>query len=48
MHPGKRKRKNASAMKLVGKLVAVFRRAAGLTQTPAEVRTAFRIASPPG
>lgn len=33
MHPGKRKRKNASAMKLVGKLVAVFRRAAGLTQT---------------
>ncbi|MFG3533080.1 Scr1 family TA system antitoxin-like transcriptional regulator [Streptomyces sp. NPDC047917] len=33
MHPGKRKRKNASALKLVGKLVAVFRRAAGLTQT---------------
>ncbi|WP_329591388.1 helix-turn-helix transcriptional regulator [Streptomyces sp. NBC_01362] len=33
MHPGKRKRKNASAMKLVGKLVALFRRAAGLTQS---------------
>ncbi|AXG78468.1 helix-turn-helix domain-containing protein [Streptomyces paludis] len=32
MHPRKRPRKNASAMKLVGKLVARFREAAGLTQ----------------
>lgn len=32
MHPRNRQRKNASAMKLVGKLVAVFRVAAGLTQ----------------
>ncbi|MFD3654771.1 Scr1 family TA system antitoxin-like transcriptional regulator [Streptomyces sp. NPDC058620] len=32
MHPRKRQRKNASAMKLVGKLVGVFRTAAGLTQ----------------
>ncbi|MDT0431875.1 MULTISPECIES: helix-turn-helix domain-containing protein [Streptomyces] len=32
MHPRKRQRKNASAMKLVGKLVGLFRVAAGLTQ----------------
>ncbi|GAA2454834.1 helix-turn-helix transcriptional regulator [Streptomyces pulveraceus] len=32
MHPRKKKRKNASAMKLVGRLVAVFRMAARLTQ----------------
>ncbi|GAA2975528.1 helix-turn-helix domain-containing protein [Streptomyces fulvorobeus] len=32
MHPRKRQRKNASAMKLVGKLVGVFRVAANLTQ----------------
>jgi transcriptional regulator with XRE-family HTH domain len=32
MHPRKRQRKNASAMKLVGKLVGVFRTAADLTQ----------------
>lgn len=32
MHPGKRQRKNASAMKLVGSLVARFRKVAGLTQ----------------
>ncbi|SCD67963.1 Helix-turn-helix domain-containing protein [Streptomyces sp. DvalAA-43] len=32
MHPMKKKRKNASAMKLVGRLVAVFRMAARLTQ----------------
>lgn len=32
MHPRKRQRRNASAMKLVGKLVGVFRTAAGLTQ----------------
>ncbi|MGW1091050.1 helix-turn-helix domain-containing protein [Streptomyces sp. NPDC002596] len=32
MHPRKRHRKNASAMKLVGKLVGVFRTAANLTQ----------------
>ncbi|QNE76709.1 helix-turn-helix domain-containing protein [Streptomyces finlayi] len=32
MHPRKRQRKSASAMKLVGKLVGVFRTAAGLTQ----------------
>lgn len=32
MHPRNRQRKNASAMKLVGALVAQFRRTAGLTQ----------------
>lgn len=32
MHSRKRQRKNASAMKLVGALVALFREAAGLTQ----------------
>ncbi|MFE2296111.1 Scr1 family TA system antitoxin-like transcriptional regulator [Streptomyces sp. NPDC059452] len=32
MHPRKRPRKNATAKKLVGKLVALFRIAAGLTQ----------------
>lgn len=32
MHPRKRQRRNASAMKLVGKLVGLFRVAAGLTQ----------------
>ncbi|MFE9726971.1 multiprotein-bridging factor 1 family protein [Streptomyces sp. NPDC005794] len=32
MHPKKRQRKNASAMKLVGKLAGLFRNAAGLTQ----------------
>lgn len=32
MRPSKRQRKNASAMELVGRLVAVFRRSAGLTQ----------------
>ncbi|MBT2506512.1 helix-turn-helix transcriptional regulator [Streptomyces sp. ISL-98] len=32
MHPRKRQRKNASAMKLVGALVARFREASGLTQ----------------
>ncbi|MES9509022.1 helix-turn-helix transcriptional regulator [Streptomyces sp. NPDC000609] len=32
MHPRKQKRKNASAMKPVGRLVALFRRTAGLTQ----------------
>ncbi|MFF1460215.1 Scr1 family TA system antitoxin-like transcriptional regulator [Streptomyces sp. NPDC058330] len=32
MHPRKRQRKNASAIKLVGKLVGLFRVAAGLTQ----------------
>ncbi|MCI3222014.1 helix-turn-helix transcriptional regulator [Streptomyces sp. NP-1717] len=32
MHTRKRQRKNASAMKLVGALVALFREAAGLTQ----------------
>lgn len=32
MHPGKRRRKNASAMKLVGSLVARFRKVASLTQ----------------
>lgn len=32
MHPRNRQRRNASAMKLVGKLVGVFRVAAGLTQ----------------
>lgn len=32
MHPKKRQRKNASAMKLVGKLVGLFRNAAGLTR----------------
>ncbi|MEU0955663.1 helix-turn-helix transcriptional regulator [Streptomyces niveus] len=32
MHSRKRQRKNASAMKLVGSLVALFREAAGLTQ----------------
>ncbi|MDQ0697899.1 transcriptional regulator with XRE-family HTH domain [Streptomyces sp. W4I9-2] len=33
MHPRKRQRKNASTMKLVGKLLARFRKEAGLTQT---------------
>lgn len=32
MHPSNRQRKNASAMKLVGKLLGLFRVAAGLTQ----------------
>ncbi|HWM37851.1 MAG TPA: helix-turn-helix transcriptional regulator [Streptomyces sp.] len=32
MHPGKKRKKNASAMKLVGALLAQFRRAAGYTQ----------------
>src|SRR3954466_4307041 len=32
MHPRKRPRKNASAMRMVGALVATFRIAAGLTQ----------------
>jgi ribosome-binding protein aMBF1 (putative translation factor) len=32
MHPGKKRKKNASAMKLVGALLAQFRRAAGHTQ----------------
>ncbi|MCC0578037.1 Scr1 family TA system antitoxin-like transcriptional regulator [Streptomyces californicus] len=32
MHPRKRQRKNASSMKLVGKLVARFRHEAGMTQ----------------
>lgn len=32
MHPRKRQRKNASTMKLVGKLLARFRKEAGLTQ----------------
>jgi transcriptional regulator with XRE-family HTH domain len=38
MHPRKRQRKNASAMKLVGALVALFREAAGLTQRELAVR----------
>ncbi|MCI4039618.1 helix-turn-helix domain-containing protein [Streptomyces sp. TRM75563] len=32
MHPRKRQRKNASTMKLVGKLLARFRTEAGMTQ----------------
>ncbi len=32
MHPRKRPRKNASTMKLVGKLLARFRTEAGMTQ----------------
>ncbi|HWU06787.1 MAG TPA: helix-turn-helix transcriptional regulator [Streptomyces sp.] len=42
MHPKKRQRKNASAMKLVGKLVGLFRNAAGLTQTQLADRAAVQ------
>jgi transcriptional regulator with XRE-family HTH domain len=38
MHPRKRQRKNTSAMRLVGALVALFRVAAGLTQRELGVR----------
>ncbi|MCT2544217.1 helix-turn-helix transcriptional regulator [Streptomyces atratus] len=43
MHPGKRKRKNASAMKLVGKLVALFRGAAGLPQSQLAVLVGHQV-----
>lgn len=39
MHSKRRKRKNASAMKLVGALVALFRQVAGLTQRQLAERT---------
>ncbi|MFC9625320.1 Scr1 family TA system antitoxin-like transcriptional regulator [Streptomyces sp. NPDC056930] len=43
MHPRKRQRKNASAMKLVGKLVGVFRVAAGLTQAQLADRVGHQV-----
>lgn len=43
MHPRKRQRKNASAMKLVGKLVSVFRIAAGLTQAQLADRVGLQV-----
>ncbi|MFC5072662.1 Scr1 family TA system antitoxin-like transcriptional regulator [Kitasatospora cinereorecta] len=43
MHPRKRQRKNASAMKLVGKLVGLFRIAADLTQAQLADRAAVQL-----
>lgn len=43
MHPRKRQRKNASAMKLVGKLVGVFRVAANLTQAQLADRVGLQV-----
>lgn len=43
MHPRKRQRKNTSAMKLVGKLVSVFRTAAGLTQAQLADRVGLQV-----
>ncbi|MFB8030595.1 MULTISPECIES: Scr1 family TA system antitoxin-like transcriptional regulator [unclassified Streptomyces] len=43
MHPRKRQRKNASAMKLVGKLVGLFRMTADLTQAQLADRAAVQL-----
>lgn len=43
MHPRKRQRRNASAMKLVGKLVGVFRTAADLTQAQLADRVRLQV-----
>ncbi|MEK8143783.1 helix-turn-helix transcriptional regulator [Streptomyces sp. M10(2022)] len=43
MHPKKQQRKNASAMKLVGKLVGLFRVAADLTQAQLADRAAVQL-----
>lgn len=43
MHPRKRQRKNASAMKLVGELVGVFRVAAGPTQAQLAERVGHQV-----